>query len=326
MSASTTTVGTATRRLGTAAANYIGVGGVLVLAILFLALTQDRFATYGNFLNILEANSILLIVAVGLTFVLLVGGFDLSVGGTLALSGIGLSYLLGAGLPPPLAIFLTVAGGVLLGLLTNGLLIARFGLSFFVVTIGTASLFRGTALVVTEGATLSLFEESFLRQVGAGRIAGIPSPVIIALTVLLTAILVTRYTGYGRMLYAVGGNPEAARLAGINVTAVRWSVYAIASGLAALGGVLEAGRLASAAPTIGAGIELTAGAAVLLGGTTFIGGSGTMLGTFLGALFLGVLANGLTIAGVPAFWQGVVSGVVLILSVLVDRFRRQAGP
>lgn len=314
------------RRAASLAYAYVGVGGVLLALVAFLSLTQDQFATEDNWINILETNAVLLIVAVGLTFVLLVGGFDLSLGGVLALAGVSLEELFRAGLPAGVAIVVVIGGAALLGAAGNGFLIAKVRLSFLVVTLGTASLFRGIAFVRTNGQTASLFEEKFLRTLGSGRVGGIPWAVVIALAVLLVAVLVVRYTGYGRMLYAVGGNPEAARLAGLNVTMVRISVFGIAAGLTGLAGVLEAGRLAAAAPNAGTGIELTAGAAVLLGGTTFMGGRGTMLGTLLGVLFLGVLSNGITLMGVSAFWQGIVSGAVLILALLLDRVRAPAGP
>lgn len=313
------------RQARDAALDYVGVGGGLLVLIGFLAITQDQFATAGNFLNIFETNAVLLVAGVGLTFVLLTGGFDLSIGAMLALSTVLLHLLLEAGSPSWLAIVLVITLGTLLGLAFNGVLIARLRLSFFVVTLGTASLFRGAALLKTGGTSHTLYTEELIREIGQGKVAGIPWAAIIALAVLLTATYVTRYTGFGQMIYAVGGNSEAARLAGMNVTAVRIAAYAICSGLVALAGVMEAGRIASAAPTLGVGFELTVGAAVLLGGTSFLGGSGGMFGTLLGVLFLGVLSNGLTITGISSFWQGFVTGAVLILAVLLDRFRLPGG-
>lgn len=313
--------GAALRRLRGAAMNYLGVGSVLLALVLYLGLTQPGFATAGNLVNILETNATLLVVAVGLTFVLLVGGFDLSVGGMLALSGVVLGLLVAAGVPEPAAIALVITAAVAVGALANGFLIARVGIAFIVVTLGTASLFRGAALVLTGGATQALYDFPWIRGVGAGRVAGAPWPVVIGLVVLLLGILTVRYTGYGRMVMAVGGNEEAARLAGVNTVAIRLSVYAIAAGCAALGGVLEAGRLAAATPTIGGTTALDAGAAVLLGGTSFYGGQGSVFGTLLGVLFIGVLRNGLTLLGVSSFWTDVVSGAVLIAAVTIDRFR-----
>lgn len=304
---------------------YLGVGGVLIVASVLLAATQPTFGTFGNLIGILDTNASLLIVAVGLTFVLLVGGFDLSVGGMLALSGVGLALLIEAGVPPYLAMAIILVGAAIVGLATNGLLIGRIGLSFFVVTLGTMSVFRGTALLLTNGESIGLYNVPQVTQLGSGELVGIPISVWIALGVLVAALLVTRYSGFGRMLYAVGGNAEAARLSGINVRAVRAAAYTICAVLAALAGLIMAGRLASASPTAATGIELTAAAAVLLGGTSFAGGQGGMFGTLLGAMFLGVLANGLTISQVSSFWQGVVSGVVLIVAVLLDwlRIRRE---
>lgn len=302
---------------------YVGVGTVLVLFSLWLAATEPTFATYDNFINILNTNAVLLVAAIGLTIVLLVGGFDLSIGGVLALSGVMSAELISAGLPAGVAIVLVVVGGTALGAFFNGVAIARLKLSFFVVTLGTASLFGGAALLITNGESQDLYSEPLLRSIGSGDLAGIPWSVVIAVTVLALALLVTRYTGYGRMIYAVGGNEEAARLSGINTTAIRISAYGICAGLAALAGVMEAGRLASAAPDAQAGIALTAAAAVLVGGTSFVGGSGGVFGTFLGALFLGVVSNGLIISGTSAYWQGVISGTVLIVAVLLDRLRRR---
>jgi ribose transport system permease protein len=300
---------------------YLGVLGALALLIIWQTATQSQFLTSGNLVNILDANAALLVVAVGTTFVMLVGGFDLSVGGMLALSGVTLATLIQNGLPPSLAIVLVVVAATLVGLVVNGVLVARLGLSFFVVTLGTATLFRGLGLVKTKGTTQGLYEVSLIKAIGTNDVLGIPIAVGIALAVLGIALAVTRFTGFGRQLYAVGGNAEAARLAGINVTAVRMAAYGIAAGCAGIAGVLTTCRLASAAPDMGAGIELTAAAAVLIGGTSLMGGSGGLVGSLLGVLFLGVLSNALTLAGISAFWQGVITGVVLILAVLFDRFR-----
>jgi ribose transport system permease protein len=244
-------------RMGHAALTYIGVGGALLLLVVYLSLTQDQFLTYQNWMNILETNAILLTAAVGLTFVLLVGGFDLSIGGTLALAGVALAALITAGVPILLAMVLVVLAAAAWSLAVNGMLISHLGLSFLVVTLGSAALFRGIALLWTGGLSQPLFAHEFLVNMGSGRVAGIPILVIIALTAFTLAILVVRYTGYGRMLYATGGNQEAARLAGINTVWVRASVYGIAGAFAGLAGLMDAARLATAAPDAQLGIELT---------------------------------------------------------------------
>ncbi len=304
--------------------NYVGVGGMLALLVAYFSYTQPRFATYENMLLILEGSAVLLIVSLGLTFVLLTGMFDLSIGGVLVLSGVLMALMVKDGFSVGLSIAVVLVGAVLFGAIVNGLSIAKLGLSFFVVTLGTLTATRGFALVATEGQTQDLYSVSFLRTLGSGRVGDIPWSVILALSLLLVSLFVTRYTGFGRMLYAIGGNPEAAALAGINVTAVRVAVFAVCAALAALGGVVDAGRLGAAAPDAQLGIELTAAAAVLLGGTSFHGGSGGMFSTFIGVAFLGVLANGLTISGVSSFWTPVITGTVLFLAVSLDLVRERS--
>jgi len=298
-----------------------GITGALLVLCVLLAATEPRFLSWGNLTNIAETNAVLAIVAVGMTFVIIGGGFDLSVGGMLALSSVMLSQYLSWGIPLALAIVLTVAQAVVTGLLLNGMLIARGGLSFFVVTLGTSQAFRGIALLITGGTTRTLYGEGSLRTIGSGRIGGVPYLVIVAVVVAVLAAAVLGGTTYGRMVHAVGDSPEAARIAGLRVVAVRASLFAISAGLAAVAAVAETGRLASASSTQGTGLELTAAAAVLLGGTSFSGGSGSVTGTVVGVAFLGVLSNGLSISGISSFWQGVVTGAVLVAAVLLDRLR-----
>ena len=308
-------------RLKRATLSYLGVGGMLLIVSIYLSVTQDQFATYRNLLIILETNAVTLVAAVGLTFVLLVGGIDLSLGATIALSGTCLWELVRAGLPLGVGIAVVIVAAGLVGTLINGVLIGKVGLNFLVVTLGTASLFRGIALVRTGGQSQSMYNVNSLRSLGTDKIFGVSVLVVVALGVWLLGIVVLRYTGYGRMVYAVGGNPEAARVAGINVKGVRVSVFGICALLGGVAAVIDLARLTSASPTAATGIELTAGAAVLLGGTSFAGGRGTLLGTLLGVIFLGVLSNGITLVGVSAFWQGIVSGIVLIAAVGLDRLR-----
>lgn len=312
------------RRLSDAVSQYVGVLAVLVLLFVGLSITEHQFLTVDNFVNIADQNAVLLTVSVGMTFVLLVGGIDLSVGGTMAITSIVLWKLLYADVSPVPAILVAIALAFLLGFLINGLLIGWVGLSFLVVTIGTAYAFRGVAQVISGGQSQSVYPVQFLTTLGSKRWWGVPIGVYVACAVLVLGILVLRYTGFGRMVYAVGGNAEAARLSGINVDMVRVSVYGICAGLAGIASVLDTARLTSASPAAGTGFELMAGAAVLLGGTSFMGGRGSLLGTLLGVLFLGVLQNGLTLVGISPFWANVASGVVLIAAVLIDRLRNGA--
>ncbi len=318
-------VGTRLHAVGHAAMEYLGVGSVLLALVVYLSITQTGFLTRFNIQNIFETNAVLLIVAVGLTFVMLTGGFDLSIGGMLALSGVVFAQTLQHDWSLWAAIVVVVLGAGLLGLVTNGLLIGWLGLSFLVVTLGMAAILRAAALIRTNGETVALYdyENGVFTALKEGRVWGVSYQVVVAGAVFVLATLVLRYTGYGRMVYAVGGNRVAARLAGINVTGIRMSVYAIAALLAGLAGVLHTARLQSAPATAGDGVELMAAAAVLIGGTTFMGGRGTMLGTLLGVVFLGVVSNGVTLAEVSPYWTGVITGGVLILAVLVDWLRHR---
>ena len=303
------------------ALQYAGVGIVLVGMVAYLSATQQNFATWNNFSIILSQEAVLMVVAVGLTFVLIVGGLDLSMGGMAGLSGIVTWELMSRGVSVPLAIAIVVVGGMLVGAVTNGFLIARVGLSFLVVTLGTGGAFTALALVLTQGQTESLLGNGSLAAIGSGGVGSLPWVVIVSVGLLVLGALILRYTGFGRMIYATGGNQEAARLAGIDVVLVRLAVYGIAGGLAAMAGFLESAHLQASDPNAGSLVILSATAAVLIGGTSFMGGSGTMLGTFLGVLFLGVLSNGLTRLSISAYWNGFITGCVLIFALLVDRLR-----
>jgi ribose transport system permease protein len=309
------------RRFSKVLSTYRGVITILVLLVTYFCIALPGFRTNGNFQNMVSTNAVLLIVAVGMTFPMLSGGFDLSVAGIDALAGILLSKMLLNGVPLALAIVITIGGAILFGMLTNGLLIGYFGVNFFIVTLGTLTITQGLALQFTQGSAIPMFNQHWLMNLAVNTVWSVPDMGLVAAAVLVLGVLCLRYTGFGRMVYAVGGNPEASRLAGISVPRVRLMTYAISAGLAGIGGVLEVGRLASAGPTTDSSIELTAAAAVLIGGVAFGGGVGTLLGTLLGVAFLGVLQSGLLISGISSFWQGVITGAVLIASVTVDRVR-----
>jgi ribose transport system permease protein len=261
----------------------------------------------------------------GMTFVVLTGGIDLSVGALVALSGLVLSKLYsGAGLSSWLAVVLTLLVGLAIGAGVNGLLIGGAGLSFFVVTLGTASLYQGS-VSIWSGTKTTYIDSSFVDWVGFGKVAGIDAPILIMVVVFLLAFVVLRWTYFGRDVYAVGGNVEAARLSGINVTGTLVAVYAIAGFAATVAGVIQAGRLGASSPIVGSDVPLSAAAAVLLGGTSFTGGVGGVTGTAVGVLFIGTLQNGLAIRGVSSFWQQVVTGVILVLAVGIDRIQERRG-
>ncbi len=320
-----TTLPTTRSRLEAVSTRYLGVGAALVILVIVMAVTQENFFTYANAMNILRTNSVLFVVAVGLTFVIISGGLDLSVGSMTALGGVFLASMLASGIPALLAVLLTIAACTALGAVINGGLIAYGGFNFFVVTLAMLELFRGAALVLSNGIPTSTIAHPLIQILGDGSINGFPIPVLIAVAAGIVGFVVLRWTRFGRSVYAVGGNATAARLAGVNVARVRFCVYAIAALCAGIAAILLTGRLTSSQPVSGAqGLELSAAAAVLLGGASFSGGSGNIGGTAIGVLFLGVVANGITLAGVPSYWQGIATGVVLVAAIALDRLRNRS--
>jgi ribose transport system permease protein len=300
------------------------VGVVLVVMVVALASTQDVFLTFLNLNNIARGLAIPLLLAIGATMLLTTGMIDLSIGSMLALLTMVTAGCLVVGMPAWLALIVTVLAGGVLGA-TNGLLIAKAGLSFFVVTLGTLAIFRSAAQLPTQGISVQLSDKpgfSLFSWLGDGRVGKVSVPVVVAALALAAAFAIMRWTNFGRQVYAVGGNEHAARLSGINVQRVRVAVFAVNGLLVGIAAILFVGRIQAGSPLIGAGIELEVIAAVLLGGTSFLGGQSSLVGTTLGVLFISVLQNGLNLLGVQALWRGVVTGVVLILAVWVDRLRR----
>lgn len=301
-------------------ARFLGVSVLLVAMFAFFSLSQDGFLTSANIDTLLTGVSILFVVSVGMTFVMLSGGIDLSIGSILALCGILLGKIFGD-VPIGVAIAITLFAGAALGGLLNGFLIGRLRLSFLVVTLGTFILLRGVLNLWSDGETTQVISAT-LDSLAFGKTLGLPNPVWLMLGVAVVSLYVLKSTYFGRDVYAVGGNPEAASLSGINVARTIIIVYAIAGLLAALGGVLQVARVGAASPLVGETIVFDAAAAVLIGGTSFRGGIGGVAGTVVGVMFLGVLQNGLAVAGVQSYWQQVVTGAILILAVLADQAQR----
>ncbi len=301
--------------------SLVNLTGTLALVVAF-AVIQPAFLSLANLFTLLGSITVLWIVALGLTFVLLTGGFDLSVGSTLALSGIALAWLFNSlNLPIGLAILITIIFGMLLGGGVNGFLIGKIGASFMIVTLGTLTLFRGL-VNLTSGTETKSVVSPVLDQLAFGRLLGVPISLFILLLTFGLAWYVLKHTYFGRDVYAVGGNAEAARLAGIRVPRVIILVYAIAGGAAAIGGVFQVARLGAASPLVGESIMFDAAAAVLLGGTSLRGGAGGVVGTAIGVLFLGILSNGLAVSGVPSFWQQIISGFILATAAIADQVQR----
>ncbi|WP_216359064.1 ABC transporter permease subunit [Arthrobacter globiformis] len=299
----------------------VGILVVLIALVALMVVIAPNFASVNNLLNIARSISINAILAAGMTFVILAAGIDLSVGSILAVSGVA-SVMTGiAGLPAPVAILVGVATGAVAGWI-NGMLSAYLALAAFIVTLGTMTFLRGLAYTMTDGQPIVSNTLSF-RDIGNGYLAGIPVPVVIMIIVYVAAWFILERTRYGRHVYAVGGNAEAARLAGINVKRVITSVYVIAGICAGLAGVIFSARVVSAQPTAGTGYELDAIAAVVLGGTSLVGGRGRIYGTLIGSIILGVLSTGLILMNVQFFTQLLIKGLVIILAVAIDSLKQR---
>ncbi|MEH2390902.1 MAG: ribose ABC transporter permease [Nostoc sp.] len=299
-----------------------GILPILVIICILFAFFSPNFLTGGNIVNILRQASINIVLATGMTFVILTGGIDLSVGSILAVSAV---VALLVSLLPALswaAVPAALLAGLLLGLL-NGALITFLDVPPFIVTLGSLTALRGVAFLVAKGTTVINRDINF-AWVGNSYVGPLPWLVIIALLTVIASWFVLRQTVLGVQIYAVGGNERAARLTGIKVNRVLLFVYGISGLLAGLAGIMSASRLYSASGIVGTGYELDAIAAVILGGTSFTGGIGTIGGTLLGALIIAILNNGLTLLNLSYFWQLVVKGLVIILAVTIDRLRRRS--
>ena len=298
------------------AARRFGTSIGLVVLCLVLWILTPHFLTVSNLLNVVEQTSINAIVAVGMTFVILSAGIDLSVGSIVALAGVVLGTALRAGEPLPLALALALAVGTGCGLV-NGAFISWGGLPPFIVTLGTMSIARGAALLVTEGRPISGFDASF-RLIATGRVGFVPAPVIVMVLVYAIAQGVLTHTTFGRYVYAIGGNEEATRLSGVPVRFHKTMIYGVSGLMSAIAAVILTARLNSAQPIAGNMYELDAIAATVIGGTSLMGGEGTLGGTLVGALIMGVLRNGLNLLGVSSFLQQIVIGGVIVVAVLLD--------
>lgn len=297
----------------------VGILPILVLIVIVFSFVAPNFMTEANMMNITRQASINIVLAAGMTFVILTGGINLSVGSILGVTAVmGLVSSLNPALAD-LAVPIALLSGLGMGVF-NGLLVAYAGLPPFIVTLGTYTALRGAAYLVADGTTVINSNISF-DWIGNGYIGSIPWLVVIAFATIAVCWFILRRTTLGTHIYAVGGNLQAARLTGIKVAFVLVFVYAMSGLLSGLGGVMSASRLYSANGNLGMGYELDAIAAVILGGTSFIGGIGTITGTLIGALIIATLNNGMTLMGVSYFWQLVIKGGVIIIAVLIDKYR-----
>ncbi|MER8387024.1 ribose ABC transporter permease [Mesorhizobium sp. M1380] len=296
---------------------------VLMMLVILMSTIAPNFNRVDNLLNIARAISVNAVLAAGMTLVILTGGIDLSVGSIVAVSGVVSVIAAIAGVPAPAAISIGVAAGAACGLI-NGALTAYLSLAPFIVTLGTMTFLRGLAYTITEGQPIVSSSLNF-KAIGNGYLWGVPMPVLVMAIVYLIVWFILERTRYGRHVYAVGGNAEAAKLAGVRVKRVITSVYVLAGGCAGLAGVIFAARVISAQPTAGTGYELDAIAAVVLGGTSLAGGRGRIVGTLIGSVILGVLGTGLILLNVPFFTQLLIKGVVIIVAVAIDSLKQRPG-
>lgn len=294
----------------------------LVLLCLVLSMLSPVFFTAINIKNVLRDAALVAIAGTGMVMVILLGEIDLSVGSTQAVAGIVAVSVLNAFSSVMVAMGAALAVGAVIGLL-NGLLVTRAQINSLIATLGMMAILRGSAMVSTGAVSIQGTVDGFI-EVGTGHIGPIPIPVLISFTLLILFFLVLHYTTFGRYVYAIGGNPQAARLSGLSVDKTRILVFVIAGSLAALSAFILASRLNSGQPNAGLGFELQVIAAVILGGISLTGGVGTLAGAVIGILILTVLSNGLVLLNVSSFYHDIARGIVIILAVYLDTRRKQS--
>ncbi len=291
----------------------------LIVLMVFVTVLNPGFISPHNILNLLRQVSTNALIAFGMTFVIITGGIDLSVGSTLALSSALTAGMIVSGLDPILAMVAGVAIGFVLGAV-NGLLITKGRMAPFIATLATMTIFRGLTLVYTDGNPITGIGDSFIfKYMGRGYLFGIPFPVVLMLVCFALLFMLLHKMTFGRKTFAIGGNEKAAYIAGIKSDRIKIMIYAISGMMASIAGIIITSRLNSAQPTAGTSYEMDAIASVVLGGTSLSGGRGRIVGTLIGALIIGTLNNGLNLLGVSSFYQQVVKGIVIIIAVLIDR-------
>lgn len=291
----------------------------LVLLFVVLSIVTTDFLTVDNLINVTRQATVLCIMAVGMTFIIITGGIDLSAGSQIAVSGVVVSGLIVAGVPIPLAVLLTILLGGLIGLFI-GTAISTQKIPPFIVTLGMTTILSGLAFVYTQGNPIAVTDSAF-RALGRGYLGPIPIPVIIMVVVVIIGHVLLTHTRFGRYVYTIGDNEEAARLCGINVNLVKTGVYTLGGAVMAVAGIILASRLSTGSPNSGTGSELDAIAAVVLGGTNLFGGEGKILGTLMGVAIIAILNNGLNLLDVSSYNQLMIKGVVILLAVWLNSIK-----
>ena len=299
----------------------LGIAVPLLLLIVIVGVVNPVFFNVDNIINVLRQSSFTFIIGVAMTFVLVGGGLDLSVGSVLALGGVISGLALLAGVPIWISVVLGVLAGVVVGLF-NGIVVAMFKIPSLIVTLGMMYFARGVVQVLTRGNPVYPLPEAF-NFLGQGFIAGVPVVVIAAAVLGIFGHVVLTQTAYGRSVFALGGNRETARLSGINVQRVTIWVYVLCGAASGLTGVLTAARLASALSNAGSGMELQVIAGCIIGGTSMFGGSGSILGTLIGVAFMNIIANGMVLMKISVYYQSMVIGAIIILAVGIDQYNRK---
>ena len=291
----------------------------LIVLIIFVSVLSPSFLSLTNLMNLMRQVSTNALIAFGMTFVIITGGIDLSVGSTLALSSAIMAGMIVNGIDPLIAMTVSLIAGFILGAV-NGLLITKGKLVPFIATLATMTIYRGATLVLTDGKPITGLDETFIFQfMGRGYFFGIPFPIVITLVVFALLFVLLHKMSFGRKTFAIGGNEKASFIAGVKSNKIKIFVYSISGVLASLAGIILTSRLNSAQPTAGESYEMDAIASVVLGGTSMSGGKGRIFGTLIGALIIGTLNNGLNLLGVSTFYQQIVKGIVIIIAVLIDR-------
>ena len=298
-----------------------GIFLAFLALMLLITLRERNFASSGNLYLVSRQIAYTAIVALGVFFVILTSGIDLSIGSVVGLSGVICGMAMAAGMPSGLGVLVGLLTGVVVGLI-NGAIVAYLGVTPFIVTLGMLSMARGLVFIITHGDSIRAIPEPFIKA-GLVDIFGIPMPVIVLGVVAICAHLISNHSVLGRQLYALGGNEQASALSGINTHRIKLTAYAISGLLSSITGVLFVARFRSAQANAGLGMELDAIAAAVIGGTSLMGGQGSVLGVLLGASIMGVLRNGLVLMEVSSYWQELIIGLVIVLAAIVDIVRNR---
>lgn len=299
-----------------------GILFVFIIVCILLAITAPNFVKPSNLLNVFKQVSLVGIMATGMTFVIIAADIDLSVGSVAALAGVlTAGFEVNMGMPLVFAIIIALAVCVGIGA-SMGIIITKTKVHAFVVSLGMMTIVRGICFLLTDGYPISGVSDAF-KEIGGGNVGGIPNLVFFLAAAIIIGYIVLTKTPFGRNVYAVGGNLAATRLAGINVDKVRITNFMISSFCAAVAGILLASRVSSGQPVASEGAELDAIAAVVIGGTSMYGGRGSMLGTLIGALFLGVIQNGLNLLQVSPYYQQIFTGALIIIAVIIDSIKKE---